>query len=75
MACTEGCEPARGSQSQKACLSSDCSLQPETAQHSLADELGLEAIDTPEWYEALDWLLARQTRIENKLAKKSYNFV
>jgi len=46
------------------------SLQPETAQHSLADELGLEAIDTPEWYEALDWLLARQTRIENKLAKK-----
>ena len=27
MAGTKRCEPARGSQSQKACLSSDCSLQ------------------------------------------------
>jgi len=46
------------------------SLQPETAEHSLAGELHLEEIDTPELYEALDWLLKRQTRIENKLAKK-----
>jgi transposase len=46
------------------------SLQRETAEHSLADELQLEDIDTPELYEALDWLLQRQTRIENKLAKK-----
>ena len=46
------------------------SLQPETAEHSLADELQLEEIETPELYEALDWLLKRQTRIENKLAKK-----
>jgi transposase len=46
------------------------SLHPETAQHSLAGELHLEAIEKPELYEALDWLLRRQTRIENKLAKK-----
>lgn len=46
------------------------SLQSETAQHSLADELQLHGIDTPELYGALDWLLKRQTRIENKLAKK-----
>jgi transposase len=45
-------------------------LQPETAQHSLADELGLQDIEKPELYEALDWLLKRQRRIENKLAKK-----
>jgi len=45
-------------------------LQPETAQHSLAGELCLQDIETPELYEALDWLLKRQTRIENKLAKK-----
>lgn len=45
-------------------------LQPETAQHSLAGELRLQDIEKPELYEALDWLLKRQTRIENKLAKK-----
>jgi len=46
------------------------SLQPETAQHSLAEELDLQDIETAEMYEALDWLLQRQARIENKLAKK-----
>jgi len=45
-------------------------LQPETAEHSLADELQLQNIETPELYEAMDWLLQRQARIENKLAKK-----
>ena len=45
-------------------------LQPETAQHSLAGELGLQDIEKPELYEALDWLLKRQRRIENKLAKR-----
>ncbi len=45
-------------------------LQPETAEHTLADELQLQDIQTPELYEALDWLLARQKRIEKKLAKK-----
>ena len=46
------------------------SLQPDTAEHSLAGELQLAAIETRQMYEALDWLLKRQTRIENKLAKK-----
>lgn len=46
------------------------SLQAETAEHSLANELQLEEIETPELYEALDWLLKRQARIENKLAKR-----
>jgi transposase len=46
------------------------SLQPETAEHSLGSELELEDVGTAEMYEALDWLLKRQTRIENKLAKK-----
>ena len=46
------------------------SMQRETAQHSLADELQLHDIQTPELYEALDWLLGRQQRIEKKLAKK-----
>jgi transposase len=46
------------------------SMQRETAEHSLADELQLQDIQTPELYEAMDWLLQRQKRIENKLAKK-----
>lgn len=46
------------------------SMQSETAQHSLAEELQLHELETPELYEALDWLLQRQKRIENKLAKK-----
>jgi len=46
------------------------SLQSETAEHSLGEELQLEQIETAEMYEAMDWLLKRQARIENKLAKK-----
>jgi transposase len=45
-------------------------MQSETAEHSLADELQLQDIETNELYEAMDWLLARQKRIETKLAKK-----
>ena len=45
-------------------------LQSETAEHSLANELELHDIQTPEIYAAMDWLFQRQTRIENKLAKK-----
>ena len=37
---------------------------------SLAQELGVEDADENELYAALDWLLARQERIENKLAKR-----
>jgi transposase len=51
-------------------LANLASLRPETAQHSLANELQLGDIDTPEVYDALDWLLKRQARIENKLAKR-----
>src|SRR6516162_9928980 len=47
-------------------------LQEETATSSLGLELGLgqERIDEHELYAALDWLLERQSRIENKLARK-----
>ena len=45
-------------------------MQSETAEHTLADELQLGDIQTPELYKAMDWLLARQKRIEKKLAKK-----
>jgi transposase len=37
---------------------------------TLADELGIGDADEDELYAALDWLLERQERIENKLAKK-----
>jgi transposase len=37
---------------------------------TLAQELGVEDADANELYEALDWLLARQARIEKKLAKR-----
>ncbi len=36
---------------------------------TLATELSVEDADVDELYDALDWLLARQKRIENKLAK------
>ena len=45
-------------------------LREETAASSLALELGLEDVADRELYEALDWLGARQSRIENKLAKR-----
>jgi hypothetical protein len=42
----------------------------ETATTSLGDVLGLGHVRDREAYEALDWLLARQARIENGLAKR-----
>lgn len=45
-------------------------LNAETAEHTLGEELRLTDIEKPELYQALDWLLKRQNRIENKLAKK-----
>lgn len=45
-------------------------LGQETACSTLAEELNLGTIETKEFYESLDWLLARQARIENKLSKK-----
>jgi transposase len=45
-------------------------LQQQTASTSLSLELGLEDLSETEIYKALDWLLERQKRIENKLARK-----
>lgn len=46
------------------------SLKPETAAHSLGLELDLGEVKDNELYEALDWLLEKQNRIEKKLAKR-----
>jgi transposase len=51
-------------------LSVSTGLQGETAQSTLAEDLGLDDVDVHELYAAMDWLLARQQRIENKLVKK-----
>jgi len=45
-------------------------LKEETATTSLAVELGLGEVTEEELYQALDWLGARQARIETKLAKR-----
>jgi len=37
---------------------------------TLARELGVEEVDEDELYGAMDWLLGRQRRIENKLARR-----
>ena len=37
---------------------------------TLADDLGLRGVDEDELYEAMDWLLERQGKIEKKLAKR-----
>ncbi len=51
-------------------LSCSRGMNGETAQNTLADELKLGEVDVHELYAAMDWLLERQNRIENKLAKK-----
>jgi len=45
-------------------------LKDETATSSLALELGIEIENERVLYDAMDWLVERQERIENKLAKK-----
>jgi hypothetical protein len=45
-------------------------LNPETAASSLGDRLKLGEVAVAEIYQALDWLLAQQERIENGLAKR-----
>ncbi len=51
-------------------LSTSTALKAETAKHTLAEELELGDVEVHEMYAAMDWLVTRQTRIENKLAKK-----
>ena len=45
-------------------------LDSETATDSLAQQLGLGDVDVDELYDAMDWLLQRQQRIEKALAQK-----
>jgi hypothetical protein len=45
-------------------------LDPDTLDSTLGELLGLETADADELYAALDWLLARQERIEQKLAAR-----
>lgn len=45
-------------------------LRMETAATSLPVELALDGLREREVYEAMDWLLKRQRRLENKLARK-----
>jgi hypothetical protein len=51
-------------------LSACAGLRGATAQSTLAEVLKLGRVEVDEIYAAMDWLLARQKRIENKLAKK-----
>ena len=51
-------------------LSTAAALNAETAKHTLAEELDLGEVEVHQLYAAMDWLATRQTRIENKLAKK-----
>jgi len=45
-------------------------LSEETAVCSLREELGIESVSEDDLYRAMDWLLRRQERIENALAKR-----
>jgi transposase len=45
-------------------------LAEHTATSSLAAVLGLQSVDEDQLYQALDWLLARQARLEDKLAQR-----
>ena len=45
-------------------------LASETANHTLACELGVEDASADDLYDAMDWLLSRQPKIERGLAKR-----
>ena len=45
-------------------------LDPQTMLNTLAEVLGVEGADEDELYEAMDWLVGRQQRIETALAKR-----
>lgn len=45
-------------------------LHCDTLHHSLGEMLHLDSTDETELYQAMDWLLARQSRIEKALAKR-----
>ena len=45
-------------------------LDEETATTTLGEELGLGPVDEDELYAAMDWLLPRQAKIEDELARR-----
>ncbi len=45
-------------------------LASETANHTLSEELGVEDSSADDLYDAMDWLLLRQPKIERALAKR-----
>ena len=45
-------------------------LAADTARDSLAEMLGIDTVDEDELYAAMDWLLERQSTIEQRLAKR-----
>jgi hypothetical protein len=47
-------------------------LDSDTLSHSLGEFLGLEKVQDDDLYRAMDWLLERQTAIENRLAKRHF---
>jgi transposase len=51
-------------------LATSRSLRPETCHHSLGAELQLGTLKEDDLYEAMDWLVLRQARIEAALARR-----
>jgi len=45
-------------------------LDPDTLSHSLGELLGLQKVQDDDLYRAMDWLLERQTQVEDALAKR-----
>jgi transposase len=45
-------------------------LRQQTAHSTLGEELGVGAVDEDQLYEAMDWLLPQQARIEEQLARR-----
>jgi transposase len=45
-------------------------LSPETCHSTLGEELALKQVDEDDLYEAMDWILPRQSKVEAELAKR-----
>lgn len=51
-------------------LATSHGLREETCHHTLGELLGLGAVNEDDLYEAMDWLVERQARVENALAAR-----
>jgi transposase len=51
-------------------LSTARALRPETCHSTLGEELALKQVDEDDLYEAMDWILPRQAKVEAELAKR-----